>query len=163
MLTQMQNAGLTASPDRRREHRDDRRRASQGGNIAPPSPAVVRHNSKRKVPAPTTGNTPVQGTPHSTAAQVNVPIGTSPQQRSSTHHPYAAGGGYDYNGDDAYAQQQYGRTSPMISSTAAPPALSTVRARGGDVGVSRGEYDGQDVEDPPPKNTLLRILTCRCG
>ncbi|KAK7467250.1 Palmitoylated plasma membrane-bound casein kinase [Stygiomarasmius scandens] len=117
MLTQMQNAGLTTG---RREHRDDRRRASQTGNIAPPSPAVVRHNSKRKAPA-------------ALAPGSNTP-----------------------------GQQQYERASPMVSSVAAPPALSNVRATAGDVGVSR-EYDGQDMDEPPPKNTLLRILTCRCG
>jgi len=158
MLTQMQNAGLTTG---RREHRDDRRRASQTGNIAPPSPAVVRHNSKRKTPAALApgSNTPGQVTPHSAAAQVNVPVGT-PQQRTSGHHPYASGG-YDYNADDGYAQQQqYERASPMVSSVAAP-ALSNVRATAGAAGVSRD--DGQDMDEPPSKNTLLRILTCRCG
>ncbi|KAE9409567.1 CK1/CK1/CK1-G protein kinase [Gymnopus androsaceus JB14] len=164
ILAQMQTAGLTASPDRRREHRDDRRRASQVGNVIPPSPALVRHGSKtRKGPNLAPGsNSPGQVTPHSTAAQVNVPVGTQP--RGSSQHPYAnVSGGYDYNGDDGYGQPQYGRASPMVSSTAAPPALSNVRARGGDVGVSRGEYDGQDAEDSPPKMTLMRILTCRCG
>jgi len=164
ILAQMQTAGLTASPDRRREHRDDRRRASQVGNVIPPSPALVRHGSKtRKGPNLAPGsNSPGQVTPHSTAAQVNVPVGTQP--RGSSQHPYAnVSGGYDYNGEDGYSQPQYGRASPMVSSTAAPPALSNVRARGGDVGVSRGEYDGQDAEDSPPKMTLMRILTCRCG
>ncbi|KAL0581528.1 Palmitoylated plasma membrane-bound casein kinase [Marasmius crinis-equi] len=161
ILTQMQNPGLTPSPNDRR--RDERRRASQqGGNIPAPSPAVVRTGSQRKAGAG--GNTPGQVTPHSTAAQVNVPIGT-PQRGGSTQHPYAnATGGYDYNGEDGYGTQQpYGRASPMLSSVAAPPALSGLQARAGDVGVSRGEYDRQNVDDPPPKNTLLRILTCRCG
>ncbi|KAF5389896.1 hypothetical protein D9757_003713 [Collybiopsis confluens] len=162
VLAQTQNAGPSASPDRRREHRDDRRRASQGGNVVPPSPALVRHGSKRKNTAnltPGGSNNPGQLTPHSAAAQVNVPVSG---QRGSTH-PYAAGG-YEYSGDEGFAQQQqYGRTSPMVSSGAAPPALSNVRARGGDIGVSRGEYDGQDVDDPPPKSALLKILTCQCG
>lgn len=166
----MQSAGITASPDRRREHRDDRRRASQVGNVVPPSPALVRHGSKqRKAPnnlntlSPGGVNTPGQLTPHSTAAQINVPVGS--QQRGSPQHPYASvSGGYDYTADDTYVQQQqYGRASPMVSSSAAPPALSNVRARGGDVGVSRGEHDGQELEDSPPRMTLLRILTCRCG
>ncbi|KAG7092584.1 bifunctional choline kinase/ethanolamine kinase cki1 [Marasmius oreades] len=143
ILNQMQNQGLTASPNDRR--REDRRRASQGGNIAPPSPALV--------------------TPHSAAAQVNVPIGTP--HRGNSQHPYAnvSGGGYDYTAaEDGYGtQQQYGRTSPMVSSVAAPPALSNVRARAGDLGVSRGEYDGQNIDEPPPKMTLMRIFTCRCG
>lgn len=157
---------MVASPDRRREHKDDRRRASQVGNVIPPSPALVRHGSKsRKVPnnlAPGPGGSPGQLTPHSAAAQMNVPVGT--QTRGSSQHPYAnVSGGYDYSADEGYAQQQYGRASPMVSNAAAPPALSNVRARGGDVGASRGEYDGQDIEDLPPKMTLMRILTCRCG
>uniref|UniRef100_A0A0W0FLE3 Protein kinase domain-containing protein n=1 Tax=Moniliophthora roreri TaxID=221103 RepID=A0A0W0FLE3_MONRR len=165
IISQMQNQGLTASPhDRRREQRDDRRRASQGGNIAAPSPALVRTGSKQRKNSNLAagGNTPGQLTPHSAAAQVNVPIGTP--QRGSTQHPYAnaTGGGYDYNGEE-YGGQPYGRVSPMVPSAAAPPAVSSVRATGGDVGVSRGGYDGQEVDDPPPKNTLLRILTCRCG
>ncbi|GAW01199.1 CK1 CK1 CK1-G protein kinase [Lentinula edodes] len=150
MVAQMQSAGITASPDRRREHRDDRRRASQApNNLNTLSPGGV--------------NIPGQLTPHSTAAQINVPVGS--QQRGSPQHPYASvSGGYDYTADDTYVQQQqYGRASPMVSSSAAPPALSNVRARGGDVGVSRGEHDGQELEDSPPRMTLLRILTCRCG
>ncbi|KAJ3793471.1 kinase-like protein [Lentinula aff. detonsa] len=170
ILAQMQTAGIAGSPDRRKEHRDDRRRASQVGNVVPPSPALVRHGSKqRKAPnnlntlSPGGANTPGQLTPHSAAAQVNVPVGS--QQRGSPQHPYASvSGGYDYGADDSYAQQQqYGRASPMVSSSAAPPALSNVRARGGDVGVSRGEHDGQDIDDSPPKMTLLKILTCRCS
>ncbi|KAK1236013.1 Palmitoylated plasma membrane-bound casein kinase [Marasmius sp. AFHP31] len=163
ILNQMQPQVPPSPHDRRR---DDRRRASQqGGNLAAPSPALVRTSSQRKNSNAlgTGGNTSGQVTPHSAAAQVNVPIGTP--QRGSAQHPYAnATGGYDYNGEDGYGTtQQYGRGSPMMSSVAAPPALSNVRARAGDHGVSRGEYDGQNVEDPPPKNTLFRILTCRCG
>ena len=178
ILSQIQNAGLAPNPhERRREHRDsDRRRASQGGNIVPPSPALVRHGSKqRKIPAallPGSGNLPGQLTPHSAAAQVNIPVGT-PQHRSGPQHPYAnaaTGGGFDYGrdmGDESYGgggQQQYGRASPMVSSVgAAPPAISNVRARAGDVGVSHGGEYGQDGDDLPPKTSLLRILMCRCG
>ncbi|KAJ7905649.1 CK1/CK1/CK1-G protein kinase [Mycena olivaceomarginata] len=100
----------------------------------------------------------------SAAAHVNVPVG-----RGTPQHPYAnAGtGGYDYGregGDEYGGQQQYGRASPMVSSVgAAPPAISNVRARGGDVGVSRGgDFNGQD-DEPPQPSTLVRILTCRCG
>lgn len=174
ILTQIQNAGLIQSPhERRRDHRDsDRRRASQIGGIVPPSPALVRHGSKqRKVPTALLpgGGSPGQLTPHSAAAQVNVPVGT-PQHRGTPQHPYAnVPTGFDYTrdmGDEPYGvqqQQQYGRASPMVSSVgAAPPALSNVRARGGDVGVSQGgDYNGQ--EDARPKTSLLRILTCRCG
>ncbi|KAJ7449944.1 CK1/CK1/CK1-G protein kinase [Mycena latifolia] len=171
ILAQIQSSGLIAgSPhERRRDNRDtERRRASQAGNnIVPPSPALVRHGSKqRKIPnalTPGAGNSPGQLTPHSTAAQVNVPVGS----RGTPQHPYAnAGtGGFDYgrDGDEYGGQQQYGRSSPMVSSVgAAPPAISNVRARGGDVGVSRGgDFNGQE-EDERPKPTLLRILTCRC-
>lgn len=137
---------------------------------------MVRHGSKqRKIPAALTpggGNTSGQLTPHSAAAQVNIPVGNR-VSLMNTQHPYAnaSPGGYDYGrdgGDDAYgsgAQQQYGRASPMVSSVgAAPPALSNVRARAGDIGVSHGEeYNGQEEEDARPKPSLLRILTCRCG
>lgn len=173
ILQQIQSTGLVpGSPhERRREPRGgdtERRRASQGGQIVPPSPALVRHGSKqRKVPnalTPGAGNSPGQLTPHSAAAHVNVPVG-----RGTPQHPYAnAGtGGYDYGregGDEYGGQQQYGRASPMVSSVgAAPPAISNVRARGGDVGVSRGgDFNGQD-DEPPQPSTLVRILTCRCG
>lgn len=165
VLNQMQNAGLAGATDRRR---DDRRRASQGGNIVPPSPALVRHGSKqRKNPnalAPGEGGSPGQLTPLSAAAHVNVPVG-NPQLRGSPQHPYAnaSGGGYDYHDENFAQQQPYGRASPMVSSVgAAPPAISNIRARAGDVGVSQGgQYQGQ--EDAPPKPSLLRILTCRCG
>ncbi|KDQ33488.1 hypothetical protein PLEOSDRAFT_1061144 [Pleurotus ostreatus PC15] len=151
ILSQMQNAGLAADGrDRRREHRDtERRRASQAGNVVPPSPALVRHGSKQP------------------AAQVNVPVGA--QHRMSAQHPYA-NASYDYGregAEDPYGmgvqQQPYGRASPMVSSVgAAPPAISNVRARAGDVGVSHGgDFNGQ--EDIQPKNGLIRILTCRCG
>ncbi|KAJ7172340.1 CK1/CK1/CK1-G protein kinase [Mycena filopes] len=173
ILAQIQSSGLIAgSPhERRREQRGgdtERRRASQGGQIVPPSPALVRHGSKqRKIPnalTPGNGNSPGQLTPHSTAAQVNVPVGA----RGAAQHPYAnaTNGGFDYGretGDDYGGGQQYGRASPMVSSVgAAPPAISNVRARGGDVGVSRGgDFNGQEEE--APKSSLLRILTCRCG
>lgn len=168
----MQNAGLVQ--ERRRENREVDRRRSQGGNIVPPSPALVRHGSKqRRVPAALTpgggGNAPGHFTPHSAAAHVNIPIGTP--QRASAQHPYAnpSTGGYDYGrevGEESYGiQQQYGRASPMVSSVgAAPPAISNVRAQGGNTGMSHGDgYNGQDaVDDIPPKPSLLRILTCRC-
>ncbi|RDB20985.1 Casein kinase I 1 [Hypsizygus marmoreus] len=170
MLAQMQNAGLVQ--DRRRDNRDIDRRRSQAGNVAPPSPALVRHGSKqRRVPnalAPGVSVPAGQYTPHSTTAQVNVPVGTP---HPSAQHPYAnAGtGGYDYSRDvmdDGYGgQQQYGRASPMVPSVgAAPPAISNVRARGGEAGVSHGEgYNGQHPdEETQPKPSLLRFLTCRC-
>lgn len=52
----------------------------------------------------------------------------------------------------------------MVSSVgAAPPAVSNVRAVGGEQGVTQGDgYHGQDGEERP-KNTFWQILTCRCG
>ena len=105
-------------------------------------------------------------TPHSAAAQVNVPIGGTP--RGSSQYPYAGAGagGYDDGGyGQPQAQQPYGRISPMVPAAGtAPPAVSNVRAHAGDVGVSRDNaYNGQDLDEPAPKNSLWRILTCRCG
>ncbi|KAG6860623.1 hypothetical protein C0995_009272 [Termitomyces sp. Mi166 len=150
--------------DRRRDREADRRR-SQTGNVVPPSPALVRHGSKRRVNplAPGGISSPGQYTPHSNTAQVNVPLGVG--------HPYANPhtGGYDYardGVDDGYGTQQpYGRASPMVSSIGAvPPALSNVRARAGEAGISHGDgYNGQQqVDDIQPKSSLFRILTCRC-
>lgn len=163
MLTQMQSAGLLQ--DRRRDHRDSDRRRSQ--NVIPPSPALVRNGSKqRRVPAaltPASPNPQGQFTPHSTTAQVNVPIGTT---HIIGQHPYANPGPapYDYGQDSYGGQQQYGRASPMVPSVgAAPPTVSNVRARAGDVGVSHGDgYDGQHDGEMNPKPGCLRILTCRC-
>lgn len=171
-LSQVQN--ITPQPqDRRRDaerHRDTEwRRASQGG-VAPPSPALVRHGSKRRGPAGTPTATPGQGTPLSAAAHVNVPIST-PQNRAShisaAQHPYAnATSGVDYPqepNEDSYIAQAYGRGSPMIS-TVAPPAISNVRAQGNEVGASQGveEYREQDGDIAQPKSTFWQILTCRC-
>ncbi|KAL4251747.1 protein kinase superfamily protein [Abortiporus biennis] len=165
ILAQIQNAGPSSPmPQARRDGaaRDDRRRASQAGGpgVAPPSPAMVRTASKqqqRQIPNALTpgGGTPGAVTPLSAAAQVGVAIGTPNRrlsQQASASHPHQ--------------QPQYGRTSPMVSSVgagAAPPAVSNVRAMGGEVGVANGGgYVGQQQEEPP-KNTLWQILTCRCG
>ncbi|KAG6832323.1 bifunctional choline kinase/ethanolamine kinase cki1 [Tephrocybe sp. NHM501043] len=161
MIPQMQ----PGMQDRRRDNREPDRRRSQAGNVIPPSPALVRHGSKRRTNALTPGgaSTPGQYTPHSTTAQMNVPIGG---------HPYATAntGGYDYGRDvdDGYGgqQQPYGRASPMVSSIgAAPPAISNVRARAGETGVSHGDgYTGgqQQVDEVQPKSSFFKLLTCRC-
>lgn len=115
---------------------------------------------------------PGQVTPLSAAANVDVPIGT-PNRRTSQpptpQHPYASAGYDSYGRDqgmDEYSatQQAYGRASPMVSSVgAAPPAVSNVRAVGGERGVANGgDFHGQAGEEQP-KNTLWQILTCRCG
>lgn len=196
LLSQLQNPASPAQQDRRRDTerqvRDERRRASQaaGPNVVlPPSPAIVRNNSRqqqsRQIPsALTPGHLPGQQTPLSAANQVDVPIGTPnrrlSQQQQSASHPYA-NAGYDAYGRpernvDEYSasqQAQYGRTSPMVSTVgagagAAAPAVSNIRAVGGEVGVSNGgvDYHGGQQQHPaeqPPTNTFWKILTCRCG
>lgn len=114
---------------------------------------------------------------------------------SLQQHPYAnASAGYDSFGgrgvDEYSASQQplqqmqlsqsqsqqqqpspsspYGRVSPMVSSVApaAPPALSHVRAMGGEVGMAANGGGGElyrGVEEPAQRSTLWKILTCRCG
>ncbi|KAH9951235.1 kinase-like protein [Amylocystis lapponica] len=182
ILAQIQNTGpgSPAQQDRRRDverqAREDRRRASQGGapGPVPPSPALVRHGSKqRQIPAALTpggGNSPGQITPQSGAAQMDVPIGTMQRrasQQPSGQHPYANVTGDSYAREqtvDEYSASQvaqYGRTSPMV--TAAPPALSNVRAVGGEIGVSNGGNFQSQHEPEPPKSSLWKILTCRCG
>ncbi|KAH9030945.1 kinase-like protein [Lactarius hengduanensis] len=135
-------------PDRRRDlqHRDsDRRRASKAQPML----------------SPVGSNTPGPITPLSAAAQVNVPV--SAVHRNShgqnPQHPYAAGG-YEYPRGEAgedFNQQQYGRASPMMAS-AVPPAVTPVRARAGDVGMSHTQ-DGE----PPRQSALWKLLTCSCG
>ena len=110
-------------------------------------------------------NTPGQSAPLSAAAQVNVPVSAvhRSSHNPSPQHPYASGG-FEYPrgeaAEEAYSQQPYGRASPMMSA-AAPPAISQVRARAGDVGMSH-DRNAQGGE-PPEKSTLWKILTCSCG
>lgn len=173
-LSQVQNI-LVQPHDLRRDQERQRdtewRRISHGGApiVVPPSPALVRHGSKRKPNAGTSAGTPGQVTPLSAAAQVNVPVST-PQNRAShigaPPHPYAsAAPGTDYpreSNGDPYTAQPYARASPMIS-TVAPPAISNFRAQGNEVGASHGEeYREQDGQGPQPKSTFWRVLTCRC-
>ncbi|EPT06035.1 hypothetical protein FOMPIDRAFT_1039303 [Fomitopsis schrenkii] len=179
ILSQIQNT--TPGPDRRRDverqARDDRRRASQAGGqgVVPPSPALVRHGSKHRAIPGTPGGTasPGQLTPNaSAAAHVDVPIGTMQRrvsQQPSTQHPYANPGHDSFVREQTVeeysaTQQPYGRASPMVSSVgAAPPALSNIRALGGEVGASNGAgYQGQ-AEAEPQQSTLWKVLTCRCG
>lgn len=116
--------------------------------------------------APVGGNTPGQTTPLSVAAHINVPVSAVHRNshNPSPHHPYAAGG-FEYPRSDApedvYNQQQYSRASPMMS-TAAPPAVSPVRARAGDVGMSHDRVP-QGGEPPQEKSALWKVLTCSCG
>lgn len=188
MLNQLQNAGLAPAPapapaaTNRRES-DRRRSTNQGGAPVPPSPALVRNGSaRRKLPAalvPGGGvNTSGQLTPASAAANVNVPAPgqLALDRRGSQHltpqHPFAsAQGSYDFGtadgADAAYAgtqpqQQPYGRTSPMISS-AAPPAISPVRAGAGEIGAANGEHGHGQGGEGEPTSTFWKVLTCKCG
>lgn len=163
ILQQIQNTG-GGTP--RKDTKDERRAP---GAPVPPSPALVRHGSKQqKVPAALTPggvNTSGQVTPLSAAAQVNVPV----NQRTNQQHPYAnlAAGGYEYrpDGDDSYVgQEAYGRTSAMVSSVgAAPPAVSQVRARAGDIGVANEEGLEGLPGDSEPQNgfSFFKLITCR--
>lgn len=149
--------------------REGERRRSQGGNVVPPSPALVRHGSKqRKVPAALTpGATPGATTPaYSTAAKVNVPVGTH-QPHQGGQHPYASANPQGYETSDARdrshsqrPEQPYGYASPMISNGGpAPPAFNKGPAIG-EASNPGDNYAQHDAE--PPKPSLLRILTCRC-
>ncbi|KAH9998113.1 CK1/CK1/CK1-G protein kinase [Russula compacta] len=155
MLSQVPNAAPPQSPqlDRRRDlqHREsDRRRASKAQQML----------------SPVGSNTPGQVTPLSAAAQVNIPVSAMHRNshNPSPQHPYAAGG-FEYPRgeatEDVFNQQQYSRASPMMS-TAAPPAISPVRARGGDVGMSH-DRTAQGGEPSQQRGPLWKILTCSCS
>ena len=168
----------------RREDENRRRISAQpgqpGAGPMQPSPALVRHGSKsRNIPAALIPGVVGTSTPNSAAAQVGVPVGTrrasAQQARGQEGHPYANALGEYGTGDeepaDPYATGPtsgagYGRAPAMTS--AAPPELSNVRARGGEVGVANGGegYDGQQAlyePEPPKRSLLVRILTCHCG
>jgi len=169
------NVPATQPQDRRRDMERQRdvewRRTSQPNpQVIPPSPALVRHGSKQRrvlnALTPGAGGATGQATPLSAAAQVNVPISTPQNRASYTGHPYAnATPGMEYGNDEAYPNQPYGRASPMVSTVgAAPPAISNVRARGNEVGVSQGDdYHDQNGDLQEPKSSFWRVLTCRCG
>lgn len=176
ILAQIQNATPNSPqpPQDRRRDADrtrDGRRASQAGGagVVPPSPALVRHGSKQHPAALTPGGmTPGDATPLSAAAQMNVSITQrrASQQPSGSQHPYASAGYDSFARTDEYSasQQAYGRVSPMVSSVLpAPPALSNVRAVGGEVGTANGgDYHGQQHAPEPPRSSLWQILMCHC-
>lgn len=159
MLARIQNEQNYAE---KRKEREDKRKSQLPPGMTPPSPALVRHGSKRGNKAPA-ALTPGQLTPHSAQAQLHIPIGSN--QRSSTSHPYAAAGigtGYEYSQQHeqykGQAQQPYGRQSPMVAGFAATPAVNNMRV--GNAAIIGQDY--QQQEDPRPKPTILKILTCRC-
>jgi casein kinase 1 len=143
----------------------------QGAVPIPPSPALVRNGSaRRKIPAALQpGVASGQATPGSAAAHVGVP--PPGERRGSAHltpqHPFAsAQGSYEFpppDGEDGYpaqGQQSYGRQSPMVAS-AAPPAMTPVRAHAGEVGVANGEHDQRGADEQP--SSFWKCLTCKCG
>lgn len=160
----MQTAGMVSPggaqrrDDRQYRSEPERRRSQAGAGIVPPSPALVRHGSKQRKGLNALGpGTPGQVTPSASAvAQVNVPVNAPPHA-----YPSGAAGNYEYTADDSFHQQQYGRTSPMVSTAgAAPPAVSQVRATG-DVGPSNGDdLQGGNAAQP---SSFWKIMTCHCG
>ena len=122
----------------------------------PPSPALVRHGSKKgqspgTLLMPNNNQTsPGQLTPLSGVAQVNVSI--------TPNRPPGQQNSYDF-GDESYvANQTYDRASPMVSTIQNPPAPLSANIPGNlQNGISE-----QD-ENEPPKFSLWRILTCKCS
>jgi len=169
-----QQVSRSRADQARAAHRVSQQLSSAG--LASPTPALVRQGSKqRKLPAALTPG--AVGTPNSAAAHMGVPAPTAVARRLSSQqgHPYATSTGAvlspsDYGHgrggttEESYMVPAYGRSSPMVSSVGAatPPALSNVRARGGEIGVATGEYDVHQEVGEAPQSSLWRILTCRC-
>lgn len=152
-LTLLQNQSPQILPPTRPTdpRREPDRRRSQGGNMAAPQPAHMHDGSKaRKV-----GQTPGGGQYPSAADAAH--------HQSGRGHPFSQGGYDSYPATDDPYRQQYRGASPMLPSTAVPPAVSNVRAMAGEAGVSQtGDFNQQQIHEEPPKPSLLRILTCRC-
>lgn len=120
----------------------------------PPSPALVRHGSKKGQPP---GNLlipnnsqpgPGHLTPLSGVAQINVSI--------TPNRPPGHQNSYEFRDESYIANQTYERASPMVSTIQNPPPLSANRPGGLQNGIS------EQVENESPKFSLWRILTCRC-
>ena len=118
----------------------------------PPSPALVRHGSKKgQSPIPDKDqNIPGQLTPLSGVAQVNVSM---TQNRATPRQD-----GYDFRQDLYPGNQTYDRASPMVSTIQnAQPPLTANRP----TDLQNGGIPEQE-ESEPPKFNLWRILTCKC-
>ena len=145
-LQQVQNSQPSRRPD------------APAQNIpVPPSPALVRHGSKKGqspgtllMPNNSQGG-PGQLTPLSGVAQINVSItpNRQPGQQNS----------YDFGEESYVGNQTYDRTSPMVSTIQNPPAPLTANHPGG---LQNGGISEQD-ENEPPKFSLWKILTCKCS
>ena len=137
-LQQAQNAQTTQRPD----------------VPVPPSPALVRHGSKKdKSPVPLlvpNDHHAVPGTltPLSGVAQVNVSI--SPSQPATQQN------GHGFKGDSYVGNQTYDRASPMAHN--GPQQLSANRPSD-----SRNAPISEQEENEAPKFSLWKILTCKCS
>lgn len=145
-LQQVQNAQQTRRTD-----------APAQSTPVPPSPALVRHGSKKgQSPAPllmpnSDQGAPGQLTPLSGVAQINVSI--------TPNRPKGQQNGYDF-GDESYVgNQTYDRASPMVSTIQNAPAPLTANRP---AGLQNGGISEQE-ENAPPKFSLWKILTCKCS
>jgi casein kinase 1 len=123
----------------------------------PPSPALVRHGSKKgKSPGPLlvpppSNNQGVPGmlTPLSGVNQVNVSISPNRPQQN----------GHDFREESYVGNQTYDRASPMVSTIQNAPVLLTANHPPGsqNAGISDQE------ENEAPKFNLWKILMCKCS
>lgn len=122
----------------------------------PPSPALVRHGSKKgQSPAPllmpnNSQSVPGQLTPLSGVAQINVSI--------TPNRPTAQQNGYDFGEESYVGNQTYDRASPMVSTIQNAPAPLTANRP---TDLQNGGISEQE-ENEPPKFSLWKILTCKC-
>ena len=145
-LQQVQNTQPTRRPD-----------VPAQSTPVPPSPALVRHGSK-KGQSPLTPLTPNnnhsssgQLTPLSGVAQVNVSI--TPNRLPGQQ------GSYDIGEESYIANQTYDRASPMVSTIQNQPSPLVANRPNG---LQNGGISEQD-ESEPPKFSLWKILTCKCS
>lgn len=158
-----------------------------GSTPVSPAAALMRQGSKRRngagTPTPGQGLAALPNgaqapagyaTPNSAAAHIGVSVSnpsSSPTpggRRSSQQLQHSYGTDYGaagYSGQQAshsqlqqaQAQGQYGRSSPMVSSSV-PPVVTSARAMG------EQHQQAYAVDEPPAgRSSFWKILTCRCG
>ena len=130
------------------------------GAPVPPSPALVRHGSKKGhspgnllLPNNDSLEGPGQLTPLSGVAQINVSI--TPNRPPGQQHS-----GYDFGEESYLGNQTYDRASPMVSTIQNPPAPLTANHQAAP--LQNGGIPEQE-ENEPPKFSLWKILTCKCS
>lgn len=128
------HSSLQVNPQR--ASRDPANRGSRN-SPAPPSPALVRHGSRRKSPLEAPGALLSGSVPNSAVAHMGVP---APRRQSMQQTP-----------------GEYGGTPQMVTNGAAPPVLSDVQYQHQHPDLQHQ----QQAEEQP--STLWKILTCRCG